>query len=251
MNLFDALDAGPGEVDRHDAALDRASRRTTSTAARWRSRIGASGPGDPRLRGDLGERAVLHRLDDPGRDLRVLRRLEERHDRGAPAPRAGPRSPGVGKRAASMTSAQRTRSARSSARQPKPLGERAGDEAGAARRGRDPRTSARSRRARRRRGRRGWGRRSRDDRTTSEARGEAEKRKSTQAFTSPSKASGGNGSPCWWCSGTKRTASSASALALDEEAREERRRGAAVEAVAVVEDLELHRGAGNLVTSGA
>jgi hypothetical protein len=35
------------------------------------------------------------------------------------------------------------------------------------------------------------------------SRGEGEKRKSTTALTSPSKASGGKGSPCWCCSGTK------------------------------------------------
>ncbi len=120
--------------------------------------------------------------------------------------------------------------------------QRAGDEAGAARRRRVPELLPAGVALEDGAVMRPSGTRSRGGRTTSEARATAEKRKSTQAFTSASNASGGErASParCW--SGTWRDLGEPGALALREEAAEERGGGAAVEAVAVVEDLELHR----------
>ena len=245
MNLLaPSMPRPPKGRSRPRRAPTLASLRTVSMERKWRSRMGSSGP-SPRARPQsrrAGEVRKASMSRAAGARSRVASRSAISRSAGSSSRTA---MAGGRKRAASMMSAQRTSSARSGARPPKcsssvramkPVQEGAVG----------PRTSGRRGRARRWRGHVSRaGTRWRGGRTTSEASGDGEKRKSTQAFTSPSKAPGGERIALLmldgtWCMSHRR------ARALREEAAEERGRGAAVETVAVVEDLEPHGSGPNL-----
>jgi hypothetical protein len=202
----------------------------------------------PRLGGDLGEGAVLHRLDDSGRNLRVLGRLEERHDleRRLLEPHRHLRRWKAGRVDDVRPAHELVEVRRAPA---EALGEGAGDEARAARGARVPELAAGrvviegGAVLRRREGARvvveppmePRGRRVAEVEAGVHVAGEGVLRERIAGLVVERDEADGLEAP---------------ALALDEEAPEERGRGAAVEAIAVIEEVELHRRR-NVVTRAA